>query len=539
MIGERSPVGLLTPHASGYVGAAVVALWLVYASWSRIKGGRRYPPGPKRLPFLGNIHQLPAHYQHVTFKEWGAQYGDVVYARFFSTPVLVLNSVDACRALLDKKGAKYSGRPSFTFHNEMYVAARRHYGADGLTRRDSIEWRNLVLMQYTEQWRRHRRWYRAAFESKAVVDSYRPLQTAEAHKLLSDLLQTPDGFMLHVKKYAVAIIMGLGYGISISSMDDEFIQHVDHAVESVFQSGGPAAMLIDFFPVLKYLPAWMPGAGFKRLARQVQGSIRDMEYIPLRRADGTLKPSIASSILEETMKDGKLGVADEREIASALGALYAAGTDTTATTLQCFVLAMVLHPEIQRKAQAELDRVVGDARLPDMGDRDALPYLDAIIMEVYRWCAPVPLGVPHQLLEDDEHMGYTMPRGSTVFSNIWAMTRDEQHYPEPERFDPARFLDTPAESDFSDPRRYVFGFGRRICPGRFLADASIWLAAAQILATLDIRKARTPAGAEITPEVQFASGSVSHPKPFACDIRPRSKRSGERVRAALRADRSS
>ncbi|EPS93953.1 hypothetical protein FOMPIDRAFT_1170091 [Fomitopsis schrenkii] len=519
MIIKRAPISILSPTAFGYVGAAVlcsVILWLLYASWGRAKSNYRYPPGPRRLPFLGNIHQLPPHYQHITFGEWGRKYGDVIYARFFSTPVIILNSIDACRALMDKRGAKYSGRPPFTFHNDI------------------IEWRNLVLMQYNDQWRRHRRWYRTAFESKAVVDGYRHIQMAEAHKLLSDLLQNPPDFMLHIKKYAVSIIMGIGYGVSISSLDDEFIKHVDSAVHSVFHSGGPAAMLVDFFPILKYLPAWMPGAGFKRLARQVQGSIRDMEYIPLRRVrqamtSGAVQPSVARSILEETMKDGTLSIEDEREIASALGALYAAGTDTTATTIHCFVLAMVLHPEVQKKTQAELDRVVGGSRLPDIGDRDALPYLEAVVMEVYRWCAPVPLGVPHQLLEDDEYMGYRMPRGSTVFSNIWAMTHDEEHYPDPERFNPDRFLDKLGESDFDDPRRYVFGFGRRICPGRILADASVWLAAANIIATLDIHKARTPTGAEITPEVKFASGSVSHPKPFTCDIRPRSKKCNELI----------
>ncbi|KAI0712884.1 cytochrome P450 monooxygenase [Fomitopsis betulina] len=523
MITRHSVAGILSYSTSTYVGAIVLAsviLSLLCASWSQARRKYCYPPGPRRLPFLGNIHQLPPSYQHITFAEWGRKYGDVIYARFFSTPVIVLNSIDTCRALMDKRGAKYSGRPPFTFHNEI------------------IEWRNIVLMQYNDQWRRHRRWYRTAFESKAVVDGYRPLQTAEAHKLISDLLQNPPEFMLHTKKYAVSIIMGVGYGVSISSLDDEFIVNVDHAVNSVFNSGGPAALLVDFFPSLKYLPAWMPGAGFKRLARNVQGSIRDMEYTPLRHvrqamASGAVQPSVARSILEETMKDGKLSVEDEREIASALGALYAAGTDTTATAIHCFVLAMVLYPDVQRKAQAELDRVVGDSRLPDFGDRDALPYLEAVVMEVYRWCAPVPLGVPHQLLEEDEYMGYRIPRGCTVFSNIWAMTHNEEHYPDPERFDPDRFLGNLGDSDLDDPRRYVFGFGRRICPGRILADASIWLAVANILATLNIHKARTLTGAEITPEVKFASGSVSHPMPFTCDIRPRSRKSTELIMRAL------
>jgi len=201
------------------------------------------------------------------------------------------------------------------------------------------------------------------------------------------------------------------------------------------------------------------------------------------------------------------------------------------TVLTTFVLAMVLHPEVYKKAQAEIDRVIVDSRLPDFEDRHSLPYLECVLKEVYRWNPPGGLGVPHRLMEDDTYRGYHLPAGSMVVSNIWSIGRDPEVYSEPDIFRPERFeeMDVQTASD-KDPRKFIFGFGRRICPGRYLADGSIFMAIANIVATMDIRKARDAAGQEITPSAEFKSGIVSRPRSFMCDISPRSAKTAEMVR---------
>ena len=84
-----------------------------------------------------------------------------------------------------------------------------------------------------------------------------------------------------------------------------------------------------------------------------------------------------------------------------------------------FFYAMALHPDVQRRAQAELDAVIGTSRLPLSSDRAALPYINALVSECLRWLPAVPLGLPHRSMEDDEYAGYSIPGKSVVFSNVW------------------------------------------------------------------------------------------------------------------------
>ena len=154
----------------------------------------------------------------------------------------------------------------------------------------------------------------------------------------------------------------------------------------------------------------------------------------------------------------------------AVGALYAGGADTSVASLNTLVMAMVLYPEVQEKAQAEIDRVVGNERLPDMSDRKNLPYVEALYKEVLRWHPVAPLGVPHRLTTKDTWGKFTLPKGSMIITNLWAMGQTEE---DSSLFKPERHMPQPGKNGVHiDPRDYVFGFGRRICPGKELADAS-------------------------------------------------------------------
>ncbi|KAG8909853.1 hypothetical protein FRC00_009323, partial [Tulasnella sp. 408] len=229
---------------------------------------------------------------------------------------------------------------------------------------------------------------------------------------------------------------------------------------------------VEFLPWLKYVPEWMPGAQFKRDARKWRAQYswtRNYLLDTVRKAVAVAK----SATRQE----------DEGMIASSGFTFYRAANDTTVSALNTFLVAMSLYPEVQAKAREELDRAVGD-RLPSLSDRPELPYIFAIVQEVLRWVPPFPNGLPHRLMEEDTYEGYYIPAGATVFANLWAMSRDPALFENPDKFDPDRYYNGTAKLDSRD---FVFGFGRRVCPGNHLAIQGIFMTVATILWSFEIK----------------------------------------------------
>jgi len=207
----------------------------------------------------------------------------------------------------------------------------------------------------------------------------------------------------------------------------------------------------------------------------------------------------------------------EEVIKGVAGVGYNAGADTTVGAIDTFFLAMTLCPDVQRNAQEEIDRVVGTSRLPGFDDRVSLPYVEAVLWEVLRWRAVAPLGVSHATTEADTYEGYFIPKGATIVMNTWAIHMDKRVYDDPEKFKPERFLNSDGTIRGGAYPRTAFGMGRRICPGRHLADAAAWIVIAHVLATFDVLKAEDqPDG-----DVPYTDGLVVRPTPFKCSITPR------------------
>lgn len=209
-----------------------------------------------------------------------------------------------------------------------------------------------------------------------------------------------------------------------------------------------------------------------------------------------------------------------------------------ATLIFPVVQAMLLFPDVAKKAQEELDRVCGD-EFPTLDHEPNLPYIRGCIKESLRWMPTDILGVPHAVIRDDEYMGYTIPKGAGVMWNVWGVQMDPRRHPDPRRFDPARYANdtqTAAEAannpDASKRDHFVFGAGRRLCQGMHIAERSLFLAIARMLWAFDFKLARDAAGNEVKPDADdLTEGMLVCPKPFPAQIVPRDEKKSARVKA--------
>ncbi|OAX31647.1 cytochrome P450 [Rhizopogon vinicolor AM-OR11-026] len=179
---------------------------------------------------------------------------------------------------------------------------------------------------------------------------------------------------------------------------------------------------------------------------------------------------------------------------------------------------MVLFPDVQARARAEINQVVKHDIIPSIDDRASLPYLDAVLFEVLRWHTPTPLGIAHATSQDDVYDGYFIPKGALVMVNQWALSRDEETFPDASRFDPGRHLTIDGQLKDNIVNHFVFGHGRRICPGRWFAENAVWTAMATILSIVRIDYARGPDGHEIKIKEEYTAGLSIRPKPFQCSF---------------------
>ncbi|KAF9078665.1 cytochrome P450 [Rhodocollybia butyracea] len=239
--------------------------------------------------------------------------------------------------------------------------------------------------------------------------------------------------------------------------------------------------------------------------------------------DGILslqKTGTGTSLIAELALESK-GNTVEIEKIKAMGTIsFLAGADTTMSSISSFLLTMTQHPDIQSKAQAEIARVIGRDRLPTFEDQQSLPYVESIYCKIMRMHPPLPLSVFHISIEDDFYRGYHIPKGCAVVLNIWAINRDPDVYSEPDKFMPECFLDSPTGPFKKINDIYAYGFGRRICAGRYMADNTVWLAIASVLATLNLHKAKDGEGNEVNIPGEYTKHFLRHPKPYQSSITP-------------------
>jgi cytochrome P450 len=399
------------------------------------------------------------------------------------------------------------------------------------------EW-DTVFAPYGDQWRAQRKFLHQTFHPTAVK-KFRPHSLKAAHGLLRRFLKKPGDVIGNLRHMAGQTVISIAYGLDVQEENDPYIHTAEEANRSVTEAGVPGAFLVDSFPILKYVPEWVPGAGFKKKAKEWKELATAMLDAPFKAAmsrieTGNYVPSFVAYCHSDIIEKKEDFAQQEFIIKSTAAAMYSAGSDTTVSVIATCIIALLKHPEILKRAQDEIDSALALGELPTFNDEDRLPYVTAVSMESYRWRVAVPIAIPHFLIQDDVYKGYMLPKGSVVVPNSWAMLHDEAVYPDPFSFKPERFLKNgQINKEVRDPIHMAFGYGRRICPGRHFAVSAVWIAIASLVAAFDITKAIDEDGNVVEADPPYQSSLLCIAKQFTCSMKPRSKKHEQAIHATL------
>ncbi|TFK21913.1 O-methylsterigmatocystin oxidoreductase [Coprinopsis marcescibilis] len=491
---------------------------LAQQSRKRARQGLPLPPGPKGVPIFGNLFQIPKIEPWLTYKDWSKEYGEVTYLEAMGQPIIILNSLSAILELLENRSVNTSTRfpvPAFEIMD--------------------IDW-IFGVMDYGPDWRAHRKLFHQLLNSNEVPN-YRPVIEQETNKFLRKLSLNPDGFLEETKELFASLIMRVSYGVDDDVYNKEIIQDAEVVLQGFSEAALPGSFMVNVFPIMRYIPSWFPGAAWKKRLVDVVEVSKRVRTKPWNNAKARANkglsndeyPNMVKRLIED-LPDEDDPEYREREIIAqnSIGTAYVAGSDTTVSTGHALFLMLAMYPEVLRRAQQEIDTVVGAYRLPTASDIDKLVYLKALIKELTRLHSVAPLGFKNSK-EDDVYNGYFIPKGSIFIPNSWSVMHDPEMFEDPMTFKPERYL--PSEKwggkinpNIIDPDVAAFGYGRRKCPGRFLSNEAVTFMAAGLIAAFDITPSVDKQGNKIPLKLEVCSDLVCAPLPFKCDVRPRSER---------------
>lgn len=382
---------------------------------------------------------------------------------------------------------------------------------------------NILMVNYTEQFRQHQKLQVSVLNATPAA-AYLPFQTLESQQLIHDLLENAGGAGTNVREYfqrTVASIMHtLLYGFRIKDANDPVLRAVIKLNDEFIEFIQVGAHIVDQFPVLNNLPGFL--APWQAKAENHYTTKYDLRDENFRRGLESDAWNISKQLKRTVEKDGLSMPLDE--LAFELGTMIDAALDGTTDSLLWFVVACITQDQgFVAKAREELDAVVGRDRLPVSDDKPNLPYVTAIVEEIFRWRPFAPEGIPHLNKEETTYNGYTIPKGSVIVPNVWTISREEALFgPDPDDFIPGRWLEEDGKTLQTLPPA-AFGYGRRNCPGRYFGRNVIWIVVAQLLWSFDIKAGLSEETSEPIPVDPLASTDrlAMRALPFKASFHPR------------------
>ncbi|XP_053112400.1 cytochrome P450 2D17 isoform X2 [Hemicordylus capensis] len=430
----------------------------------RRRNWSRYPPGPTSLPFIGTMLQVDFKKPHISFNQLNKKYGNIYSLQNCWTNVVVLNGFKTIKEALVDKSEDFADRPHFAVYSQLFG-----FG-------DNIQ--GVIMARYSHAWKEQKRFTLSILKDFGMgKKSLEQLVTEEAGYLCSAFSSKEDcPFDPHylINNAVSNVICSLTFGNRFDYRDQKFKRLLHLLANAIKEEAGFLPQFLHVTPFLLHIPG---------VVDQVFQHQKDLfhyleEFVKAHREtwNSSFKRDITDAFLEEIekRKDDISSSFNDRNLSLVIGDLFAAGTETTTTTLRWGLLHMILHPNVQSKVQEEIDEVIGKYRSPQMEDQPNMPYTRAVIHEIQRFGDIVPTGIPHMTYRDTELQGYFIPKGTTIITNLSSVLKDEAMWENPHEFYPEQFLDT--NGQFVKQEAFLpFSAGRRACPGEQLAKMELFL----------------------------------------------------------------
>ncbi|XP_073442576.1 cytochrome P450 2B4-like [Dendrobates tinctorius] len=459
-----------------------------------------FPPGPMPLPIIGNMHVINTLKPQKSFTEMSKKYGPIFTVYLGAQRLVILCGYDTLKDALVNHAEKFAGRPCTAIGSKILDGY-------GILFSSGENWR--VMRRFTLSTLRDYGMGRKDIENKITEECDCLLQAIRSHGGKAFNNQTI--ITAAVANIIVCILLGQRYEYD----DPTFLKLMNLVNEIVSNMESRMVRLYNSYPSLI---GWLPGShrALRKKHIEMQNFARETFIRKQKELDVNSQRNLIDSFLakqQEGKPESTLYFHDIN-LVKLVNNLFAAGMETTATTLRWGLLLMMKYPEIQKKVQNEIENVIGSAQ-PQVEHRKEMPYTDAVIHEIQRFGDIGPIGLPHATTTDVTFRGYNLPKGTTVIPLLHSALRDKAYFEKPEEFYPGHFLDS--EGKFKKNESFIpFSLGKRSCAGENLAKMELFLFFTTLLQNFTF-KAPSGAKLDLTPAVGF----MNSPLPYEICAIPR------------------